>query len=92
MGRCLRKSQISALCYTHFTASNHTQISFDNFVLTNSGEISQDQIKMYREKIRTIGISILGGNSGVQGAYELGIDSIRAVNEEDVTINTNGAL
>lgn len=68
------------------------QISFDNFVLTNSGEISQDQIKMYREKIRTIGISILGGNSGVQGAYELGIDSIRAVNEEDVTINTNGRL
>lgn len=26
----------------------------------------------------------LGGNSGVEGSYELGIDSIFAVNEEDV--------
>ena len=40
---------------------------------------------MYREKIRTIGISILGGYSGVEGPFELGLDSIRAVNEEDVT-------
>jgi NADH dehydrogenase [ubiquinone] 1 alpha subcomplex assembly factor 1 len=40
---------------------------------------------MYRERIRTIGISLLGGNTGVEGPYELGIDSIRAVNEEDVT-------
>ena len=40
---------------------------------------------MQREKVKTIGISILGGNSGVEGPYELGIDEIRAVNEEDVT-------
>ena len=40
---------------------------------------------MYRERVRTIGISLLGGNSGVEGQYELGIDSIRAVNVEDVT-------
>lgn len=40
---------------------------------------------MFRERIRTIGISLLGGNSGVEGQYELGIDCIRAVNEEDVT-------
>jgi NADH dehydrogenase [ubiquinone] 1 alpha subcomplex assembly factor 1 len=40
---------------------------------------------MYREKVRTVGISLLGGNSGFSGPYELGIDSIRAVNEEDVT-------
>jgi len=60
-------------------------IPFDNFVLTNSGEVAQSQITMYRERIRTIGISLLGGNSGVEGPYELGIDSIRAVNDEDVT-------
>ena len=42
-------------------------------------------MSMYREKIRTIGISLLGANSGVEGAYELNIDSIRAVNVEDVT-------
>ncbi|KAG5653392.1 hypothetical protein H0H81_000779 [Sphagnurus paluster] len=59
-------------------------IPFDNFVRTNSGEMSEDQIKMYREKIRSIGISLLGGNSGSTGHYELGIDSIRIVNEEDV--------
>ena len=40
---------------------------------------------MYRERVRTIGVSLLGGNTGVEGAYELGIDSISAVNEEDVT-------
>ncbi|KAJ3523530.1 hypothetical protein NM688_g8713 [Phlebia brevispora] len=62
-------------------------IPFESFVLTNTGEIVQHQIEMYREKIRTIGISILGGNSGVEGPYELNIDSIRAVNEEDVTTN-----
>lgn len=38
---------------------------------------------MYREKVRSVGISLLGGNSGIEGPYELGIDSIRAVNEED---------
>ncbi|KAI0346592.1 complex I intermediate-associated protein CIA30 [Trametopsis cervina] len=60
-------------------------IPFDNFVLTNTGEISNDQVTMYRERVRTVGISLLGGNSGVEGPYELGVDSIRAVNEEDVT-------
>jgi NADH dehydrogenase [ubiquinone] 1 alpha subcomplex assembly factor 1 len=40
---------------------------------------------MYQEKVRSVGISLLGGNSLSAGPYELGIDSIRAVNEEDVT-------
>ena len=40
---------------------------------------------MFKERIRTVGISLLGGNSGVEGSYELGIDCIRAVNQEDVT-------
>ena len=61
------------------------QIPFENFVLTNAGELASHQITMYREKVRTVGISLLGGNSGFSGQYELGIDSIRAVNEEDVT-------
>ncbi|KAI0926258.1 hypothetical protein AcV5_008763 [Taiwanofungus camphoratus] len=59
-------------------------IPFDSFVLTNAGEVSQHQITMFRERVRTIGISLLGGNSGVAGPYELGLDSIRAVNDEDV--------
>ena len=41
-------------------------------------------MKMFREKVKSVGISMLGGNSGVEGKYELGIDSIRAVNEDDV--------
>lgn len=62
------------------------KIPFDRFVLTNTGEISATQIEMYRERVRTIGISLLGGNNAVEGKYELGIDSIRAVNDEDVTV------
>jgi NADH dehydrogenase [ubiquinone] 1 alpha subcomplex assembly factor 1 len=61
------------------------QIPFQNFVLTNSGEVASHQISMYREKVRSVGISLLGGNSGFAGPYELGIDTVRAVNEEDVT-------
>lgn len=61
-------------------------IPFDNFILTNTGELVQHQITMFRERIRTVGISLLGGNSGVSGTYDLGIHSIRAVNEEDVTM------
>lgn len=62
-----------------------TQIPFENFILTNTGELVQHQITMFRQRIRTVGISMLGGNSGVSGPYDLGIHSIRAVNEEDVT-------
>ncbi|CAL1716026.1 unnamed protein product [Somion occarium] len=67
-------------------------IPFDRFVLTNSGEIASHQIEMYRERIRTIGVSLLGGNSGVEGPYELGIDCIRAVNQQDVTVEPKKML
>jgi NADH dehydrogenase [ubiquinone] 1 alpha subcomplex assembly factor 1 len=46
--------------------------------------MSENQISMLREKMRSVGISLLGGNSGVEGKYELGIDSIRLVNEDDI--------
>jgi len=59
-------------------------IPFNNFIRTNAGEMSQTQITMYRERIKSVGVSILGGNSGVEGHYELGIDTISLVNEEDV--------
>ncbi len=54
--------------------------------MTKAGTINTQPVKMFRERIRSIGISLLGGNSGVEGPYELGIDEIRAVNEEDVTV------
>lgn len=46
--------------------------------------MSAEQIEMYRERVRSIGISLLGGNSGAAGHYELGIDSISIVNDEDI--------
>jgi NADH dehydrogenase [ubiquinone] 1 alpha subcomplex assembly factor 1 len=63
-----------------------SQIPFNSFVLTNTGHIVEEEIEMFRERIRSIGISMLGGNSGVEGPYELGIDSIRAVNEDDIIV------
>ncbi|KAF9453454.1 complex I intermediate-associated protein CIA30 [Macrolepiota fuliginosa MF-IS2] len=65
-------------------------IPFDNFVRTNSGEVSDAQIEMYREKIRSIGISLLGGNSGAAGRYELGIDSIGVTNDEFIEPTARG--
>ncbi|KAJ3990172.1 complex I intermediate-associated protein 30-domain-containing protein [Lentinula detonsa] len=57
-------------------------IPFRNFVRTNNGELSEIQLEM-SDKLRSVGISLLGGNSGVSGQYELNIDTIRIVNEED---------
>jgi len=62
----------------------YLQIPFDSFVRTNLGEMSENQISMLKERVKSVGVSILGGNSGVEGKYELGIDSIRLVNEEDI--------
>jgi NADH dehydrogenase [ubiquinone] 1 alpha subcomplex assembly factor 1 len=54
--------------------------------MTKAGTINTQPVTMLRERVRSVGISLLGGNSGVEGPYELGIDEIRAVNEEDVTV------
>ena len=53
--------------------------------MTKAGAINTQPVRMLRERLRSVGISLLGGNSGVEGPYELGIDEIRAVNKEDVT-------
>lgn len=63
---------------------SHVQIPFRSFVRTNAGEMAEFQIEMMTENIKSVGVSILGGNSGVEGKYELGIDSVRFVNEEDM--------
>ncbi|KAK7024243.1 hypothetical protein VNI00_016460 [Paramarasmius palmivorus] len=63
-------------------------IPFRNFVRTNNGELSEIQLEMSNKL--SVGISILGGNSGSAGAYELGIDSIRIVSEEDAKSVLNG--
>lgn len=88
MGRCIRKYTFS--CFASFPVYITffcllPKIPFDNFVRTNAGELSQHQMPMHRERIKSIGISILGANSGVEGKYELGLDTIKLVNEDDVT-------
>jgi hypothetical protein len=54
--------------------------------MTKAGTINTQPVSMLRERVRSVGISLLGGNAGVEGPYELGIAEIRAVNEEDVTV------
>ncbi|EJU04763.1 CIA30-domain-containing protein [Dacryopinax primogenitus] len=56
-------------------------IPFRSFVLTNYGQPVPGKMEMNTEKVRTVGISILGGKFGIDGKYELGIDSISAINE-----------
>ncbi|KLO13066.1 CIA30-domain-containing protein [Schizopora paradoxa] len=61
-------------------------IPFSAFALTSYGELTDSSVTMEGERIRWLGISILGGNAGVEGPFELGLDSIKAVNKEDVTL------
>ena len=42
---------------TPLAPSETLQIPFDDFVLTNTGQVSNSQVSMMREKIRTVGIS-----------------------------------
>lgn len=54
-------------------------VPFSDFTLTNTGTMSEAQIEMYREKVRTIGISVLGPG---EGPFELGVESFDCVNLE----------
>jgi len=55
-------------------------VPFSDFTLTNTGALSETQIEMFREKVRTVGISVLGPG---EGPFELGIESFECVNVED---------
>ncbi|KAF9532592.1 NADH:ubiquinone oxidoreductase intermediate-associated protein 30 [Crepidotus variabilis] len=65
-------------------AWENVYIPLESFVRTNAGRMSENQIEMWKEKVKSVGISLLGGNSGVEGKYELNVESIRLVNEEDI--------
>ncbi|KAI8362065.1 NADH:ubiquinone oxidoreductase intermediate-associated protein 30 [Mortierella sp. GBAus27b] len=52
-------------------------IPFKDFILTNQGFIQEDQIEMFREKVKNVGVSIIDRKSG---PFELEIESISAVN------------
>ncbi|EMD33544.1 hypothetical protein CERSUDRAFT_118111 [Gelatoporia subvermispora B] len=59
-------------------------IDFNDFVLTNAGQVVTGRVEMNRERVRTVGISLLGGNTHQAGPFELGIDSISIINDEDI--------
>jgi len=62
-------------------------VAFNNFVRVSYGEVARHHFHMDREKVLTVGVAVLGGHSRCEGRYELNVDSIRVVNEEDVTQN-----
>lgn len=63
-------------------------IPFCDFSMREWGEDGGYTTNMRRSRratLRSVGVGILGGNTGVEGRYELGIDSICALNAEDLT-------
>jgi len=63
-------------------------IPFCDFAMREWGEDGGYTTNMRRSRratLRSVGIGILGGNTGVEGRYELGVDSICAINPEDLT-------
>ncbi|KAL1931731.1 hypothetical protein VTP01DRAFT_9874 [Rhizomucor pusillus] len=54
-------------------------IPFRNFVLTNNGMIQDDQLEMYRERIKWVGISL---SDRQDGPFSIEIDWIKAMNTE----------
>ncbi|KAF9548297.1 hypothetical protein EC957_006793 [Mortierella hygrophila] len=52
-------------------------IPFKDFILTNQGFIQEEQIEIFRERVKNVGVSIIDRTSG---PFELEIESISAVN------------
>jgi len=75
---------VSALSILLSFLLTRAQIPFSSFIRTNMGQVTEARGDMGTQ-IRSIGVSILGGHSYIAGKYELGIDSIRLVNEDEVS-------
>ncbi|OZJ06600.1 hypothetical protein BZG36_00430 [Bifiguratus adelaidae] len=54
-------------------------IPFRDFILTNNGQIQPDQIEMFREKVKTIGISLIDRQ---EGPFNIELDWIKALNTD----------
>ncbi|KAI8967997.1 complex I intermediate-associated protein 30-domain-containing protein [Mycotypha africana] len=54
-------------------------IPFKDFILTNNGVIQEDQIEMFREKVKTVGLSLMDRR---EGPFSIEIDWIKAMNTE----------
>jgi NADH dehydrogenase [ubiquinone] 1 alpha subcomplex assembly factor 1 len=51
--------------------------------MTKAGTINTQPVSMLRERVRSVGIYLLGGNAGVEGPYELGIAGRRSMSMEN---------
>ncbi|CDS14398.1 hypothetical protein LRAMOSA06567 [Lichtheimia ramosa] len=54
-------------------------IPFRDFVLTNNGMIQEDEVEMFREKVKTVGLSLTDRQ---EGPFSIEIDWIKAMNTE----------
>ncbi|KAI8338257.1 NADH:ubiquinone oxidoreductase intermediate-associated protein 30 [Chlamydoabsidia padenii] len=54
-------------------------IPFRDFILTNNGMIQEQQIEMFREKVKTVGISLMDKKNG---PFSIEIEKISAMNTE----------
>lgn len=54
-------------------------IPFHDFVLTNDGNVESHQIELFRERVKTIGISLIDNRTG---PFQLEIDWIKAINTD----------
>ncbi|KAI8379526.1 complex I intermediate-associated protein 30-domain-containing protein [Radiomyces spectabilis] len=54
-------------------------IPFRDFILTNNGMIQEQQVEMFREKVKTVGISLMDRQ---EGPFDIEIDWIKAMNTE----------
>lgn len=61
----------------------YIQIPFRDFILTNHGIVQDPQIEMYRERVKTIGFSILSQ----PGSFCLDIDWIKTMNTDSTEGN-----
>lgn len=62
----------------------HNQLPLSDFGYTAAGNMIESGDEMDKENIEMIGFSVLGGNAGLQGPYELVLDEIYATRDIDV--------
>ncbi|KAJ7284658.1 NADH:ubiquinone oxidoreductase complex I intermediate-associated protein 30, partial [Mycena rebaudengoi] len=59
-------------------------LPFDRFQPFTRDETSSYADLIDRERILSVGISVLGGHNNASGPYELGLDSVWVTNKEDI--------
>jgi NADH dehydrogenase [ubiquinone] 1 alpha subcomplex assembly factor 1 len=61
-----------------------SQLPLSEFGYRAAGNMIESGDEMDKENIEMIGFSVLGGNAGLQGPYELFLDEVYATNNVDI--------